>query len=143
MAPHQRASENRTSNGRLLLSLVYIVIGIIVLIALTTLGIDVRCSADINHWLPIYPGAELIRTDDDGFFRPRASGITEQVYYTSDDAQTVRTWYRDYRREITQNVAERNPNAAARGLADTRFTISEDPDSEGTLIFTYAECAYH
>jgi len=143
MAPHHEASQNRSSIGRLLLSIIYIIIGIIILMVLITLGVDVRCAADIDHWMPLYPGAELVRTDENGFFRPRASGITEQVYYTSDDPQTVRTWYRDYRREITRNVDTRNPNAAARGVADTSFRISEDPDSEGTLIYYYAECAYY
>lgn len=142
MAPHLEASRNQGSIGRLLLSLIAIVIGIIILIVLLTIGIDVRCAADINFWTPLYPGSELVSTGDDGFFRPRASGITEQVYYSSDDPVTVRTWFRDYRREVTRNITGSDPNAAARGVADTSVRVSEDLESDGTLIFYYSECAF-
>lgn len=143
MAPHLRASENRTPLGRLLLSIVLIIFGIIAFVSLLTLGIDVRCASDINFWTPVYPGAEHVLTEQNGFFRPRASGITEQVYYTSDDPVTVRAWYRDYRRDITENMANRNSEVAARGIADTSYRIVDDPDSEGTLIYFYSECAYY
>ena len=143
MAPHLRASENRTPLGRLLLSMALIIFGIFVFVVVLTLGIDVRCASDINYWTPIYPGAEHVRTDQNGFFRPRASGITEQVYHTSEDVVTVRAWYRDYRREITRNTQNRDSDVAARGIADTSYRIVEDPDRGGTLIYFYSECAYY
>jgi len=143
MAPHIRASEKRTSLGRLLLSLMLIIFGIFVFIVLLTAGIDLRCSADIDFWTPIYPGAEHVRTDQRGCVRRRAWGITERVCCTSDEPVLVRTWYRDYRRGIPEDMATRDSDVAARGLADTSYRIADDPDSDGTLIYFYSECAYY
>ncbi|MGJ3240573.1 MAG: hypothetical protein ACFE0Q_17835 [Anaerolineae bacterium] len=134
--------RNRGSIGRTFMGTFFIIIGIIFCTATSIGAIDFYCRADINHWMPIYPDAELVETQENGFFRPRASGITQQIYHTSDDTLTVRNWYRDYRIEITQGLFSENPNAPASGIATTNFQISEDSERGGSRITYYSECAY-
>lgn len=138
------ARRRKSSLRRTLLSIVMIIIGIIICSASSIGAIDFYCRNDINHWMPVYPDAELIETQEDGFFRVRASGITRQVYYTPDSPNEVRQWYRDYRQDITSGqFNSENPNEALSGVATTNRSIKEDPDSDGSLISYYSECAYN
>ena len=141
MAPH--LNHNRSIKGTII-SVIAIMIGIVACTAGTVIAIDMRCRADINHWMPVYPNAEIQVVQQTGFFRPRASGITEIIYITEDDAATVRSWYRDYRRSITMNVSnESNPDTAARGMASTSYRVVENSDGTGSQIFQLSECAYN
>ncbi|MEM9951286.1 MAG: hypothetical protein AAF846_06795 [Chloroflexota bacterium] len=136
--------RRKKSLGRTLIGMVFITIGIIACTVSAIAGIDAYCASDINKWLPIYPEAELIDSAEEGFFRPRAMGITQQLYYTGDDVVDVRGWYREYRRDITQgSYNARNANTASSGVATTDYSIFEDTDNGGTLIRTYSECAYN
>ncbi|MGB7339551.1 MAG: hypothetical protein WBC91_11725 [Phototrophicaceae bacterium] len=139
MGRRRKGSLSRTVFGT-----VFIVIGIVVCTTTSIFAVDSYCRADINKWMPIYPEAELVETLEEGFFRPRASGITQQVYYTPDTPNDVRAWYRTYRRDLTSgNFNEANANAALSGVASTDYRISDDPDSDGTFISFYSECAYN
>ena len=140
MAPHER---KRSIKGTIL-SVIVIMIGIVACTGGLVVAIDVRCRVDIDHWMPVYPQSEIQVIQQTGFLRPRASGISQILYVTEDDPQTVQSWYRDYRREITRNVTNQdNPNAAARGMATTSFRIMENPDGEGSRILQVSECAYN
>lgn len=139
MAPHERM--NSGSIRGTILSMIFIMFGIVACAVTLVLGGDVYCRVDIDHWLPIYPDATLVDNNNRAFFRPRASGITSEVYYTEDDAATVRRWYSEYRREITRNTE--TGDRAARGLATTDYVINANPDGTGTFIQTYSECGYN
>lgn len=140
MAPHQQ-----TRSGSLrgtLVSVFFIMVGIVACSITLVIGIDISCRVDINHWLPVYPEAELVESDYDRvFFRPRATGITSEIYYTSDDPVAVRRWYGDYRREITRNTE--TGDRVARGLATTNYTISDNREGAGTFIRLNSECAFN
>jgi hypothetical protein len=140
MAPHER--ENRSLKGTIL-SMIAIMIGIVVCMATLLISIDLRCSVDINYWMPIYPNSEISAIQQRGFFRPRASGITQIIYVTPDDPTTVRRWYIDYRRDITRNIATNDSETAASGLASTSYQISENSDGGGSRITQTSECAYN
>lgn len=147
MAPHERAQQNQGSIGRLILTLTLIMLGVIICSSTLFLGGDAFCRRDIDHWMPVYPNSEIVQINNNGFIRPRASGITEIVYFTEDNVIDVRRWYRDYRRDITRDeVNNNNPNAAARGLADTTnsiFAAQDDNGNEnGTFIRQISNCAY-
>jgi len=136
--------KRKGSIARTAIGMIAIIIGVVVCSVVMFFSIDAYCRADINHWMPLYPDAELIDTQEGGFIRVRASGITRQTYYSSDSAATVRVWYSDHRREITSGQFNaNNPNAAASGIATTRYNVSDDPDSEGSIISYYSECAYN
>lgn len=137
------ARKRKNSIWRTIVTTVLIIVGIIVCSTSFVVALDFYCRADINHWMPVYPDAELVETQQSGFFRERASGITVQIYYTSDSQATVLDWYADYRRELTTgqyNAA--NPDAAMRGIATTNRRIVDDPDTGGSFITYYSECAY-
>lgn len=138
------ANKRKGSLRRTLFSTLLITLGIVVCSVSAFIGVDVACRADIDKWMPIYPDAELVSTDNAGFIRIRASGITQQIYYTPDSPVDVRGWYTDYRRELTQGQFNGgNANTALGGsMATTQRQIMEDPDSDGTLISYYSECAY-
>lgn len=128
---------------RQILTLGLIVLGIGMCSIATIAGLDFRCGLDIDKWQPVYPDAELVDTEESGFFRDRASGRTIQTYYTSDEPVLVRRWYSEYRRELTSgqyNVD--NPNASVRGLSTNTRQITEDPDTGGSYIRLFSECAY-
>lgn len=136
--------KRKGSLARTVLGVIAISIGVVVCSVGMFFSIDAYCRADINHWMPLYPGAELIDTQNGGFFRVRASGITNQTYYSPDSPNDVRQWYRDHRREITSGQHNaNNPNAATSGIATTRYQVIDDPDSEGSIISYYSECAYN
>ena len=128
---------------RLVLSLTLIVVGIIVLAVLLLAAIDGQCASEINTWLPVYPGATLVSEEHD-YFRPRAMGRTTGAYYTPDDSATVRRWYSEYRRALTEGrYNEANPNAPmeAGSAATVRFDLRPAEDG-GTIIILRSECAY-
>ncbi|MDQ7027856.1 MAG: hypothetical protein Q9P01_22300 [Anaerolineae bacterium] len=141
MAPHLNQKRSIKST---LLSIVAIMIGAVACTGSIVVALDLRCRADIDHWMPVYPNAEIQTVQQSGFFRLRASGISQIIYVTDDDPATVRNWYTAYRREITANIRnENNPERAARGLATTRNQISDNPDGTGSRITQTSECAYN
>lgn len=138
---------NRGRKGslkRTLFSTLMIFVGVVICSATGFIAVDFTCRSEIDQWLPIYPDAELVSTDREGFVRVRASGITQQTYYTSDIPNDVRAWYREYRREMTQGQfnAGNSNSAMTSNMATTNQQIIDDPDSEGTIINYYSECAY-
>ena len=138
-------AKRKSSIRRTLFGTLMIIVGVVICSVSAFIGVDVACRSDIDKWMPIYPEAELVSTDSAGFIRIRASGITEQIYYTDDSPVDVRGWYTDYRREITQGQFNGGNAETAMGgsMATTQRQIMEDPDSDGTLIRYYSECAYN
>lgn len=136
-APHHR---KQGGCRRLLMSTSAIILCIIACSVVTFLGIDARCNYDIETWLPVYPDAEVVSVDYD-FLRARGMGETTLVLYTPDDSNTVRTWYTNYRRELTRGEQGANPNRAMGGIAETRRSITDAPDAPGTLITLFSKCA--
>lgn len=131
------ASLRRTIIGTLA-----IIVGIIACTSSLIVGIDAACYNDINHWMPIYPDSEVIEVRYD-FFRPRGMGNTLMIFYTPDDEHTVRQWYTQYRRSITQNAYNSsNPDSRLGGLATTSYRISPAHDGQpGSLIYHLSDCA--
>ncbi len=143
MAPHEMNNNGRSLLGTLK-SIVYILIGIVVLFVLLLVGADVQCHNDINYWLPVYPESEVLEVEREGFFRQRGMGLIRIEYITADSPPDVRRWYTDYRREITKEMnPENNPNVRARGMAQTQYFVRENPDGEGSIITHVAECGYN
>jgi hypothetical protein len=142
MAPHEM-NQGRSILGTLK-SILYIMIGIVVLFVLLVAGSDVYCHNDINYWLPEYPNSEVLEVEREGFFRQRGMGLMHVEYVTPDDPATVREWYTDYRREITKEMnPEGNPNVRAGGIAQTQYFVRENPNGEGSIITHVAECGYN
>lgn len=135
--------ERVGSIRRTIIGIFAIIIGIMVCTVVSVVAMDAYCSSDIEHWLPVYPGAEerVAETEHD-FFRPRGMGRTSMVFYTPDDTVTVRRWYTEYRREITKGAYSENSEQALRGVANVSYQIIEEPDG-GTLIYLNSECAYN
>lgn len=141
MAPH--LNQNRSIQGTLF-SIVAIMIGIVACTGGIIVALDLHCRADIDHWMPVYPNAEIQLVQQTGFFRARASGISQIIYVTDDDPVIVRNWYTAYRRDITSNIRnENNSEVAARGMATTRYRVSDNPDGTGSRIIQTSECAYN
>lgn len=92
---------------------------------------DLACSYSIDLWLPLYPGAEVVSSDYN-WIRPRASGRTIMVFKSSDEAETVRQFYRDV---IIRLMGE----AASRGSASTNWNVEEDPNG-GSVITLVSVC---
>ncbi|MGB1288730.1 MAG: hypothetical protein ACPG7F_19510 [Aggregatilineales bacterium] len=135
--------ERTSSKGRTFLSLVLISAGIFVCSVTTVFAMDINCYNDINHWMPVYPDATLLEDETvHDFFRPRAMGRTQMYFVTEDTSNTVRSWYRDYRREITRGVQGISSETAARGVATVYQEVSENPDGNGSLIYQSSECAF-
>jgi hypothetical protein len=131
--------ENRIQRGgtnirRLVISLILILIGVVACTVATFVGIDAVCRNDVETWLPVYPGAELVEQTYD-FVRPHAMGKTTSRYFTPDDPQTVRLWYADTMQEIGKEHT-------SRGIASTRHFVREAPDG-GSIIQLSSECAYN
>jgi hypothetical protein len=126
---------------RILLSTLGITIAVILSVAALTLAIDIHCSNDSYYWMPIYPGAELLETSQQGYFRLRGMGVTQQTYLSADSPTEIRAWYREYNREITANVHNENPDAPAENFSWNNYTLALDEDGTGTIITYYSECA--
>jgi hypothetical protein len=94
------------------------------------LAADVACSANIEEWLPIYPGAEMVSVQYD-YFRARALGTTTMQLTSTEEAETIRQFYRD----IVIRMAEAQNT---RGLASTHWQVEEGEDS--STIYLYSEC---
>jgi hypothetical protein len=109
-----------------------IIAGILACGVTATFVLDSKCAADIAAWMPPYPGAELVQVEHD-FFRPFAMGQTSAVYYSNDDARTIRNWYIDVQKKLDND-------GATRGLATTNLHVQSDP-SGGNLIMLNSECA--
>lgn len=136
--------QGKGSIGRTLVGMFFIMVGVVVCSVGAFGAMDIYCRSDINTWAPIYPGAELVEETDDGFIRPRASGLTYQVYYTPDAEDDVEEWFRDYRAELVEgryNAAD--PNAALGPQVATvqRYVVEAD-NGDGALIIYDLECAY-
>jgi hypothetical protein len=142
MAPHEM-NQGRSLLGTLK-SILYIMIGIVVLFVALVVGSDVYCHNDIDYWLPVYPNSEVLHVEREGFFRQRGMGLMSIQYITPDDPATVRNWYTDYRREITREMnPQNNPNVRARGIAQTQYFVRENPNGDGSIITLNAECGYN
>ncbi|GAB1420938.1 hypothetical protein MASR2M15_10660 [Anaerolineales bacterium] len=112
-----------------------IFVAVILCSIVTSLTIDYACNSEIERWLPIYPGAELIQNQND-FLRPRAMGYTYQTYQTEDETQVVRDWYRETMRQVGRD-------SSSRAISSTRYRILENPDGPGTWIKMSSECAFN
>lgn len=140
---HLRRSQNRSIKGTIIS-----VGAIMVAIAVCSVGffgaLDIACRQDINVWAPLYPDAELVEQTESGFLRPRASGLTEQTYYTPDAENDVEAWFRDYRRELTDGRfnAENSEEALGPTLATIQRYVVTAEDREGAYIIYDMECAY-
>ena len=122
----------RSDMSRLVRSLSIIIIGIIVMVIIATATIDHNCYNHATLFLPQYPNAEFMDVQNE-FLRPFGMGITLMTLETSDDADTVRSWYLQELREIR----EANPNFT--GLATTDWDVVAN--GEGSLIYLLSECA--
>lgn len=95
--------------------------------------LDIRCGLETT-WLQPYPGSQLV-SQEYNFLRPHGMGVTLSVYRSPDSAEAIRDWYGDQCRPyIEQNTAQ---------LAETRFDITNDPQSDQRLITLSSVCAWN
>lgn len=121
-----------------------IIIGIMLCSVVSVGGIDILCRNDIEHKLPLYPQA-VVASEESGFFRPRAMGMSTVVLTTPDSAKDVRQWYSDYRLELEkQSYDERTGRRTSpQGLANVSFRVEENSSTGKTLVYLMSECAYN
>ena len=93
---------------------------------------DQSCRSSIDEWAPLYPGADVVSMDHNGF-RPRALGSTVAILSTTDDAEIAREFYR-------QNTLRVLRAEISRGLASTNWAVTPNPDGSGGLITLWSEC---
>jgi hypothetical protein len=122
------------------LSTLLITIAVLISIVALVAGIEIYCVNDSYYWMPLYPDAELLETQQQGYFRVRGIGFTEQTYFSTADVPEIRRWYRDYRREITSDQHNDNPNAAITGYGINTFDLVPADDGTGSIISYYTEC---
>jgi hypothetical protein len=125
---------------RLIFSTLLITIGVILAIVALVAVIDIQCSNDSYYWMPIYPNAELIETQQQGYVRARGMGITEQDYFSTDSVEEIREWYRVYRRQITEGQYADNPDTAIQGIGTNNYMVNAAPDGSGSIISYYTVC---
>lgn len=134
--------EKGASLRRTIIGTLAIIAGIITCTTTLIVGIDTACYNDVNYWLPIYPGSEVVEVKYD-FFRPRGMGNTLMIFYTPDSENTIRQWYVAYRRTITQSREDiRDPNTRFSSLASTTYRIAPaEQGKHGSLIYHVSDCA--
>ena len=120
--------RNRPSLVR---SLAIMLVFVVICLAVILVASDQVCRLNIDQWMPVYPEAEQVRLEYD-FVRPRALGTTLGVYFSPDDNETVRIFYRE-------NILALLRAEQSRGLASTHWDTEPQPDG-GTLITLYSEC---
>lgn len=96
------------------------------------IGADITCRINIENWTPYYPDAMVVSVEHDSV-RARALGTTTIVLHTTDDAETVRQFFRDH--TLAMLRAERS-----RGIATTEWRVEEQPDGNGSVIYLYSAC---
>jgi hypothetical protein len=96
------------------------------------LGADQLCRYDIDRRLPYYPGAELVKLEND-FLRPRAIGKTTMIFLSPDDLETVASWYR----ELNLDLLNRG---LFHGLSSINRWYEANPTGKGTMIYYVTEC---
>lgn len=121
---------------RSLISVVVVIASIGLCILAVSAGLDVACRADIDNWVPIYPGAEIVEMEYQGPFRPRAMGATAVMLYSEDPPNVVRSWY-------YQHIVDLARRRVSRGFATTSREIEAAPDGEGTHIYLFSTCAWY
>lgn len=126
--PRDRQNHVQGTLGGLLL----VTLGVAVLFVVVLLWLDNECNRQILRWLPLYPAAETISVEHD-FFRPQAMGRTVMVLRSPDGANATRRWYID----VWDTEADRDPS---RGLAIVNFRVTDDPDSDGSLVYLTSSC---
>lgn len=121
-----------------------IIVGILLCSVVSVAGIDVLCHNDIQHKLPLYPQGVVV-AEENGFFRPRAMGISTVVMTTSDSVKDVRKWYSDYRLELERSAYDERSGSrkVPQGLATVSFSVDEDAETGQTVIYLMSECAYN
>ncbi len=134
--------EKSASLRRTIIGTLAIMVAIMICTVTLVTAVDTACYNDINHWMPLYPDSEVVEVKYD-FFRPRGMGNTLMIFYTPDDETTVRRWYINYRRSITQNQQYAdNSNYRASGLASTAYRIAPAENNQrGSLIYHVSDCA--
>jgi hypothetical protein len=105
----------------------------VLFIALIILGADIKCGYDIeNWWAPFYPNAVTTKVEYD-LFRARALGETFWYMESTDDVETVKQFYRDFR--IATLKAGKT-----RGIANAESAVHPLENGEGSLIILYSSC---
>ena len=104
----------------------------LVFVGVLVLGSDQLCYSDTVSRQPLYPGAEIIKTEY-SFIRARGFGTTRMTLQTPDDPDTVNEWRRQTNLELLR--ADR-----FRGLASTEWMVQPDPDGEGSLFLYFSSC---
>jgi hypothetical protein len=105
---------------------------VVLFIAALVFGSDQYCRYEINQRLPIYPGATLVSQEFNGL-RVRATGSSQMVYTTPDDAEKVREFYRELNLE---RVQREGPT----GIATVNFFVEPNSQAEGSVIAYATEC---
>lgn len=95
-------------------------------------GLNAQCRAEIDAWLPVYPGATLVEKRYN-FLLANAMGITHNDYLVSAPEPLVRAWYR----RVTRMTDE---TRRLIGMATVRWQAERRPTGE-THILLWAECA--
>lgn len=110
-------------------------------VLLSIVGINGVCLGYLPQRLPYYPGA---RVDSEGynFITPWGMGNTVASLYSTDDPETVRSWYGVQTGNFLRE-AVRNPTPVTdlgRQVARVDFDITRDADGVGTRILLFGTC---
>ena len=105
------------------------VLGAIILIALIVLLFDQVCYMDITDRQAMYPGARIVSEEYD-LIRPRAMGMTTLVLQTDEDEETLRQWLRERNLELLRANRFRGLAALNWGVHPVREGVPE-----GRLVY--------
>lgn len=124
------------------------VVGCLVVIAVmfacivgSIVGINGVCTAYLPQRLPYYPGAEVVR-EIHNFMSPWGMGNTVATLYSTDDPETVRSWYGVQTGTFLRNALQ-NPTPITdlgRQLARVDVSITRAEDGVGTQIILFGTC---
>jgi hypothetical protein len=131
---------NRDSgyNKRTLGGCLAILVGLMLCMAVSVLGLDRLCYESLSRRMPIYPGAE-IRVNRYNLFTSRGMGETYLELYSPDPSDVVSEWY-GRTTSATLREAARTNDAIYR-LARSERNVRRAEDGEGALIELYGTCA--
>jgi hypothetical protein len=121
-----------TKQPRLWVWLIMMVLGTILCMGLSMLGIDQVCYNDTVRRQALYPGAEIVESEH-SFLRPRAFGFTRLVLSTPDDIEVVRQWIRDSNLDLLRREE-------FRGLSSLNWRAMPNAEGEGSLLIYTSSC---
>jgi hypothetical protein len=135
--------NNSSCFRQTVIGILVITVGVMLCSVLSVAGIDIVCHNDIERILPLYPGAEIV-SEQSGFFRPRAMGLSVVVLTSTDAVADVRKWYLDHHLSVIRGTMDENgQRISPSNIATITTQVDEDQETGLTRITLESECAYN